>query len=155
MRPSFHTRQMAGQNYSYTARIEALVNTGNTTGFPVSMDGFANGTLCEPQYGELCKSGSCQDFACAAKVANLCVKASCEAGNDCESGVCIWDACATGEGQVEGGCPCSVNSDCKSGDCDTKLTSLDWVCEFGSAGEHAICMKSILVLAVLLALSSV
>jgi hypothetical protein len=58
--PSLNDRQneieshtMAGKNYSYSARIEGLLNTGNTNGFPVSVDGFASGIPCEPNYNEL------------------------------------------------------------------------------------------------------
>lgn len=41
------------ESYSYLARMENLLNTGNENGFPVSMDGFADGTVCEVQYREL------------------------------------------------------------------------------------------------------
>lgn len=126
------SHSMAGQNYSYTTRIMNLLNTGNTTGFPVSIDGFVNGTVCELQYSELCETGSCQKNVCAEPISDLCIKGSCEKDEDCAgSRVCIWDACASSNGEVAGGCPCQSNANCKSGDCDTKFTSLDWVCEYG------------------------
>jgi hypothetical protein len=55
---------MAGQPYSYEARVMNLLDA---TSFPVSTDGFNSGVFCEPQYGELCASGSCQNYACADK----------------------------------------------------------------------------------------
>jgi hypothetical protein len=78
---------MNGTNHSYAARLADLLDTGNSGSFPVSTDGFSNGTFCEPQYGMLCESGSCQNFACAPTVSELCVKGSCQEDNDCASGV--------------------------------------------------------------------
>ena len=125
---------MGGKNYSYTNRIENLLNTGIANGFPVSMSGFAEGIPCEPNYRELCASNSCQNNLCASKVTELCIENSCTEDDDCESGTCIYNACAAGsEGQVEGGCPCRFNGQCKSGDCDHAGIAVDLggVCEFG------------------------
>lgn len=47
---------MNGTNHSYLSRIEGLLETGQTTGFPVTTDGFAEGVPCEPNYSELVRS---------------------------------------------------------------------------------------------------
>jgi hypothetical protein len=79
--------KMNGTDDSYAARVADLLDTGNSGSFPVSTDGFSNGTFCEPQYGVICESGSCQNFACAPPVSELCIKGSCQKDNDCASGV--------------------------------------------------------------------
>ena len=149
---------MNGTDYSYAARVANLLNS---TSFPVSTDGFSDGTVCETQYREICASGTCRNFSCAQPLSELCVEGSCEDDSDCESGVCIWDACASADGEVAGGCPCRDNSNCKSGDCDTSVTGLDWVCEYApgeatstpgeatSAGDHAFYGKTFSVGAML------
>ena len=55
---------MNGTDYSYAARVADLLNSA--TSFPVSTDGFSDGTVCEPQYSVICESGSCQNFLCTA-----------------------------------------------------------------------------------------
>jgi hypothetical protein len=92
--PSLDDRQneiaahtMNGTNYSYAARVADLLDTGTSGSFPVSTDGFSDGSFCEFQYAEICRSGSCRNFTCAEIVSELCVKGSCEGGNDCASGV--------------------------------------------------------------------
>jgi len=56
---------ISNETYSYEARIRSLLQAAQTTGMPVSTEGFADGTVCEPQYSMLCASGSCQNFLCA------------------------------------------------------------------------------------------
>jgi len=158
---------MAGANYSYTSRITALLNTGNTAGFPVSMRGFAPGTVCETGYRQLCATGSCQNNLCSEKVSDLCIPDTCRKDDDCESGTCIYGACAAGsDAQVEDGCPCRFNGQCKSGDCNHEGISLDLggSCEFSpgevmngtspiSAGEYVSYLKSLVLVVVLGTLS--
>lgn len=153
------SHSLQGKNYSYLTRVENLLATGQETGFPVSMDGYTDGTICEIPYRELCASGSCQNNTCSQPLTDLCIKGSCERDEDCASGVCIWDACASANGEVAGGCPCQSNANCKSGDCDTKFTSLDWVCEYGPdevqasgspAAKHSLCVQCLIALVVML-----
>lgn len=116
---------MAGKEYSYEDRILALIENGV---FPLPVEGFSPGAVCEDSYRELCASEWCQDNICQADVEELCVKGSCENDYECASGYCIWDACASEPGRVDAGCPCGRNSDCANDDCDTSFTTLDWVC---------------------------
>jgi len=128
-----HTMAAADADYSYESRINNLVANG---AYPVPLDGFSDGAVCEDDYSELCKSGWCLDNICTPKIKELCVRNSCDRNYECETGYCVRGACAAGPGEVEGGCPCSFNRQCVSGDCDTSLTSLNWVCEM-SAGSVA------------------
>ena len=71
--PSFNDRtdiaahSMSGQPYSYESRINALLDTARNSNRPVRTDGFADGTVCEPQYAVLCASRNCQNNVCAAQ----------------------------------------------------------------------------------------
>ena len=121
---------MAGEEYSYEGRILALIHNGV---FPVPIDGFSPGAICENSYRELCASEWCKDNTCQDDIDELCVKASCENDYECASGHCIWDACASEPGKVEAGCPCGQNSDCANDDCDTSPITLDWVCRGGAS----------------------
>jgi len=125
---------LMGFPYSYESRIGSLLQTAQNTNMPVSTDGFADGSLCEPQYNVLCASASCQNFMCAQKIEELCIKNSCQENADCASGVCIWDACAIAEGEVALDCPCRLDEHCASGQCDSFTISLelDWTCGNGT-----------------------
>lgn len=117
--------RMSGKPWSYASRIAALLNASS---FPVSTDGFGNGFLCRPNYSELCASGACFDDMCGDKIAELCVKNSCDIEEHCESGSCISNACAKLIG-AENGCPCEIDEDCVSGRCDQSFSSeADLVC---------------------------
>ena len=55
-----HTMTAADAGYSYEARINAIVDTFQDS--DIETDGFSAGAVCE--YGELCKSGCCEDHVC-------------------------------------------------------------------------------------------
>ena len=118
-----HTMAAADADYSYESRIDDLVENGV---YPVPLDGFSDGAVCEDNYSELCKSGWCVDNLCTPTIKELCVKNSCDRNYECETGYCVRGACAAGPGMVEDGCPCGSNRQCVSGDCDTSLTLSNW-----------------------------
>jgi hypothetical protein len=132
---------LSGEPFSYSARIANLLNA---TSFPVPVDGFNNGIICEQGYAELCASGSCQNNVCTATVTELCVVASCDIDSDCVSGSCIWDACAPGNREVEVGCPCAFDRNCASGECDQALLNTNWKCVATTSAAATTLVWSIL-----------
>ena len=56
---------MAGEEYSYEGRILALIENGV---FPVPIEGFSPGTVCEEEYRILCASKRCKDHTCQVDV---------------------------------------------------------------------------------------
>ena len=159
--PSFFDRQneilahsISDAPYSYEARIGNLLATArNSSSDAVSTDGFREGTICEPSYVELCATGSCQDFSCAARVQETCIEGSCQQDSDCATGVCIWDACAVADGEVADGCPCGLGSSCASGTCDRSFSfEFDWTCS--GAGGAVPGVSASLVIAIFTAMLS-
>jgi len=117
----------------------------------VSTDGFREGTICEPDYAELCATESCQDFSCAARVQETCIPGSCQQGSDCATGVCIWDACAVADGEVADGCPCQLGSSCASGTCDRSFSfEFDWTCSASGAVTGVYVSLGIAIVAAML-----
>lgn len=156
LEPSFTDRtneieahSLSGVPYSYESRINALLDTAKRTGMPVSTDGFADGTVCEPEYSDICASRSCRDFVCTANSEGLCIKGSCEEDVDCVSGSCVWGACARSDGEVEDGCPCGKSDSCASGQCDRSVSlELDWTCAATNSTSEATTVSVFLSLIV-------
>jgi hypothetical protein len=154
--PSFTDRtneieahSMAGVPYSYESRINALLDTAKSSGMPVSTDGFADGTVCEPKY-DICASHSCRGYVCSAKLEELCIKDSCNVDADCASGSCVWEACALSDGEVEDGCPCGQSDSCASGQCDRSFSlELDWSCAATNSTSEATTVSVLLSMIVL------
>ena len=155
LEPSFTDRtneieahSMSGVPYSYESRINSLLETAKNSNMPVSTDGFAVGTACEPEYNQICATQSCRGYVCAADFDELCIKDSCNVDSDCASGSCVWGACALSDGEVDDGCPCGKSDSCASGECDRSLSlELDWTCAQTSEASTVSVLLSMTVLA--------